>query len=55
MRIESSDARRMVVVARMLGVMPGLDPGIHDEAPRMRALQSFNVARPHGLPGHARQ
>jgi hypothetical protein len=37
-------------------VMPGLDPGIHDETPRIEALRKFaGAAPPHGLPGQARQ
>ena len=35
-----------------LGVMPGLDPGIHDETPRIEGLRKFaDAALPHGLPG----
>jgi len=35
-----------------LGVMAGLDPGIHDELQRAQALRkSANAAPPHGLPG----
>jgi len=42
--------------APKLGVMPGLDPGIHDDAPQLNALRKSAVAaRPHGLPGQARQ
>jgi hypothetical protein len=38
------------------GVMPGLDPGIHDALPVIRALRKSPVADPpHGLPGQARQ
>jgi hypothetical protein len=37
-------------------VMPGLDPGIHDESRQMTALRkSAPVGPPHGLPGQARQ
>ena len=37
-------------------VMPGLDPGIHDEAQQMTALRKFSVVEiHHGLPGQARQ
>ena len=33
-------------------VMPGLDPGIHDESHRMTALRSsVSDELPHGLPG----
>jgi hypothetical protein len=39
-----------------LGVMPGLDPGIYDETPRIEVLRKFLVAELlHGLPGQARQ
>src|SRR5664280_1404024 len=38
------------------GVMPGLDPGIHDELRHLRALRSLVfAAHHHGLPGQARQ
>ena len=37
-------------------VMPGLDPGIHDETQYLKDLRRFAfVARRHGLPGQARQ
>jgi hypothetical protein len=40
----------------ILGVMPGLDPGIHDEPPQKLALRkTVAVEPPHGLPGQARQ
>jgi len=36
--------------------MPGLDPGIYDESPQVKALCKFSVAElPHELPGQARQ
>jgi hypothetical protein len=36
--------------------MPGLDPGIHDELQPTTGLQRLVFdARPHGLPGQARQ
>jgi hypothetical protein len=36
-------------------VMPGLDPGIHDEFPRKEAIRKSDfAAQPHGWPGHAR-
>ena len=33
-------------------VMPGLDPGIHDEIPQAEAILMQFAAKPHGLPGH---
>jgi hypothetical protein len=37
-------------------VMPGLDPGIHDEARRRKVLLKTAIADwSHGLPGQARQ
>ena len=37
-------------------VMPGLDPGIHDAAPVMKALRKFAFAEHHhGSPGQARR
>jgi hypothetical protein len=36
------------------GVMPGLDPGIH-EVERTENLTLIVAAQPHGLPGQARQ
>jgi len=38
-----------------VSVMPGLDPGTHDETPRTRTVLIFAVAIHHGLPGQARQ
>jgi hypothetical protein len=32
-----------------VSVMPGLDPGIHDETPRTRTVLIFAVAIHHGL------
>jgi hypothetical protein len=37
-------------------VMPGLDPGIHDDGPHMRTLRKdVRCESHHGLPGQARQ
>jgi hypothetical protein len=46
----------MTVHFNKLGVMRGLDPRIHDAAPRSRTLRKSVLADPfHGLPGQARQ
>ncbi|MCF8477111.1 MAG: hypothetical protein K9G60_08775 [Pseudolabrys sp.] len=39
------------------GVMPGLEPGIHDDDARYATAlrKNFNADWPHGLPGQARQ
>ncbi len=39
----------------IVSVMPGLDPGIHDKSVDRTAERLRFVARPHGLPGQARQ
>jgi hypothetical protein len=49
-----SDVRRLDRAYHKLGVMPGLDPGIHDASPA-KSLSTATAAPHHGLPGQARQ
>src|SRR5690606_8437495 len=43
---------KSVTKVRPHAVMPGLDPGIHDESARQKNLRKpADVDRPHGLPG----